>query len=277
MNSWTSQEQSKQQDSNAESDQLASIASDYDRAEATVAWIEDRSSKSKFLVFGVVELCPADQPPSASLGDSQHRQVRGNLDKHMTLYIRRERVKVMEGLDFFRGSPLGRRIPGDLPDAPLLQTAEVFEDATSHEEVVLIPSNLCENSDIGAVLPRRNTNLGLLSKYDTRGATAAQIGDSAIDKLIEQLRATLGIDLSHAREQIGALHLCFANPIIRRINCSLTADESQLLVSMYARAGRTVSGCMLELAHKWPAGIGYHYCRISERLTQSMCRIFRTL
>jgi hypothetical protein len=238
---------------------LNALASAYERAEITVAWAHERASNRHVVLFGAAELCPFDQPSSPIVGEPQHGQLRVAVDKDKTLYVRREHVSVADALAFFRGSITGRTLPGIPSNRVTLESAAPLIDVTMDEEAVLIPSNLGETAGVGAVLPRRATSLGLLSKYDTGSATANWLGAEAMDRTADRVREALDVDLSRFREHLGAIHLCFANPVLRRFEESITSDERSLLVRCYERKGCSVGGCSLELSNEWPSlGVGFN-------------------
>lgn len=116
------------------------------------------------------------------------------------------------------GSPLAT---AHRPVTPAVSLA----DFTTDEEPVLIESNLAGGAGVGAVLPRRPTAIGVLSKYDTSDATQAWPYNVA--RVADALRDALRIDLSRFPEHLGAIHLCFANPLLRRFERSVTADMAR--------------------------------------------------
>ena len=231
------------------------IATAYPRAEIATAMVHDRRSDAYLIVYGVAELCPADQPTSSLIGKPPHFMLRERIDgQDASLYVRRDLVDSAAAIAFFRGADGSRSLPG----APTLKSAGPLVDVTSNEEAVLIPSNLGEASGVGAVLPPRQTALGLLSKYDTGGATTRTLGEPAMSRVREVVRAALGVDLTRFAEHVGAVHLCFTNPILRRFERTLGADGRTLLVRCYERMGRSISGCDVELTNEWqPLGTGF--------------------
>jgi hypothetical protein len=44
---------------------VAQLAADYERAELTVVWLQDRNTNEDINVFSVIELCPTEQECSA--------------------------------------------------------------------------------------------------------------------------------------------------------------------------------------------------------------------
>lgn len=232
---------------------LNTISQDYPSAEITCAWVHERTPgggpQRHVLVFAVAELCAEEQPPSPSIGPAQHGQMQVRIESNvLTLYVRRDFVTPAQALAFFTGANGQHRIPGGVPP---IESAGPLGALTADEEPVLMPSNLCEKAGVGAVLPRRPTAIAVLSKFDVTGATSAWLGRN-LPRVIETVREVLGVDLLRFPEQVGALHLCFANPLLRRFERSVTADERTLLVRCYERANRSVGGCELELTNEWP-------------------------
>ena len=229
---------------------LNAIAQDYARGEITSAWVHDRVQGRHVLVYAVAELCPDDQPSSPRLGTAPHFQQQIRIEPNVrTLYIRRDQVTPVQAVAFFRGAAGSHVIPGGVPPITAAGQLATF---SSDEEPILIHSNLTESTRFGAVLPRRPTALAVLSKYDTTEATRTWLTDRLLSRVVEHVRETLQIDLDRFQEQLGGLHLCFANPVLRRFERSVTADERTLLVRCFERAGCSVAGCELELSNEWP-------------------------
>lgn len=227
------------------------IAHQYPRAEITTAIIHDRAQDRYFLIFGVVELCPEEQPPSTSLGASPHFLVREPVESgSMTLYLRRDFVDIEIALQFFRGIG-GQHILPAVPKPCSLVTAGPLA-SYSGDEPILIPPNLAGCTGLGAMLPMRPTCISVLSKFDATDATRKLINETRLPKVVKGINNHLGIDLSRYPEHLGALHLCFANPLIRRLEQSLSKDGSALLVRCLERSGRSVVGCSIEMSNQWP-------------------------
>lgn len=242
---------------------LDQIALDYARGEVTLAWVHDRKEQRHVLIFAVVELCPNDQPISARIGEAPHFQTRDSIEASTrTLYIRREQVRISEALAFFRGQSGSYLLPGDIPP---LSTAGALADFASDEEPVLMQSNLGATSGVGAVLPSRATSMAVVSKYDVQSSTHAWLGADGAESISSLVHRRIGIDLKRFREHVGALHLCFADPILRRFEHSITADERTLLIRCYERSGRSIVGAVVELSNEW-ARVGSGF---SERHTMS--------
>ena len=67
-------------------------------------------------------------------------------------------------------------------------------------------------------------------------------------RVVEGVRESLGIDLARFPEHVGGLHLSFANPLLRRMNRSVTADERTL--SALLRAGESKRRRLRNRAHE---------------------------
>ncbi|MGO9837286.1 MAG: VPA1262 family N-terminal domain-containing protein [Polyangiaceae bacterium] len=232
---------------------LDTIAQDYPRAEITCAWVHERPPGSgperHVLVFAVAELCPEEQPVSPNVGTAQHRQLRMAIEPNvLTLYVRRDFVTPAQALAFFRGSNGQHTIPGGVPP---IECAGELVTLTADEEPVLMASNLGEKAGVGAVLPQRPTAIAILSKLDVAAAMRTRLG-SNLTRVVQELREAVAVDLSRFPEHLGSLHLCFANPLLRRMERSVTSDERTLLVRCYERENLSVIGCEIELTNEWP-------------------------
>jgi hypothetical protein len=235
---------------------LNTISQDYPRAEITCAWVHERPTDGgqsrHVLVFAVAELCPEEQPPSPSVGSATHGQLQAKVRPNVrTLYVRRDSVTPAEAIAFFRGIEEKYTVPGGVPP---IESAGSLDALTADEESVLIASNLGERAGTGAVLPQRPTALAVLSKLDVTGATSRWLGPDLLF-VVDAIRRALAVDLSRFAEHLGSLHLCFCDPLLRRMERSLTADERSLLVRCYERENRSVVGCEIELTNEWP-GVG---------------------
>jgi len=229
----------------------------YPRAEVTTAIVHDRRGGDRHVIlYAVAELCPPDQPQSPAIGDPRFGMHRERLEEDaLTLYLRRDDVSPAVAVGFFRGTG-GIHV---LPGVPPLVSATPLADVTRDEEIVLIPSNLAALTGPGAVLPRRPTGLGVVSKLDTSDGLRGALGDRAIARALSLVHAHLGVDLGRFSEHLGAVHLCVANPVLRGFERSITSDERTLLVRCYERAGCSVVGCELELSNEWPS-LGAGFC-----------------
>ncbi|WP_146852408.1 VPA1262 family N-terminal domain-containing protein [Brevifollis gellanilyticus] len=235
---------------------LDSIAPSYSRAEITTTWLHDRPAKRHILVYCVIELCPQDQELSPSLSTEGHPQWRESLHDDFTLYARRECISVADGISLFRGCKSGQ-LP--FPPRPPIHTMGSLMPFIPQEEPILIPSNLCENAGLGAVLPRRATSLSLLSKYDNTSRLRSYLPKSVSDRIADALQEVLGVDFKRFPEHLGAVHLCFGNPIVKHIQKSIATDGRTLLLRCHLRPGKSISGCSVEFTNQWPP-FGQGYC-----------------
>ena len=247
---------------------LDEIASDYDRAEITAVWFQDRATSRNYLLYAVAEMCPGEQELSKVIetpkGDSVLPFARASLSEGRTLYI--ARVFLPEpnaALLFYRGAG-GRRLPIQSHPTPekrqpgasplVLESigALVEEPPGEHPLVVKSGSPMLDG------LPSRGTALRLLSLLDVRGETRSSLSSAELDRVGAFATAHLGIDLAEYGEHLGAVHLCFSNPILRSFDERLTPDNRDLVFESRAREGRTVQGCTLELIDQRDAGNGFH-------------------
>jgi hypothetical protein len=228
----------------------------YNSAEITTAWLHVRGQTDRHvLVFCVVELCPPGQPASVALSSGQHPLVRASIDDTATLYVRREFVAPQEGIAFYRGTG-GTAFPSS--QAPPIAVQAPLSPFPPDGDILLIPPNSSDDSSPGAVLPRRHTSLRILSRYDKGRAIHAFLGEKRMKRIGEGLRDILGVDLGRFPENLGAIHCCFANPVVGRMETRRSSDGCNLLVSLLERPGRSVIGGQIEISSEWPSfGLGF--------------------
>lgn len=228
------------------------IVNAYAGAEITLVLADLKAQNRCILVYGVVELCAAGQPPSVAITSGGFSQFRKYIGGDITLYAKRHRVSTQEGLAFFL-KPSGQ--PSNLRGLPI-ELAGNHQSFPPGGEPLLIEPNLFGDSSVGAMLPRRPTCLSLLSKYDTTGNTLTLLG-KRFKPMVDGIFEATGIDFTRFEEHVGALHLCFANPIVSRIDLLLSGDEKHLLLTLSERPGISLEGCQVELGNEWPFGQGF--------------------
>ncbi len=239
---------------------LDEIAKDYERSEVTVLWIHERKSGRHILAFAAAEFCPVEQMPSPEFietkGDGTiHQMVREEIGPERTVYVsRRLSLDPRAALDFYRGGGGVRVLPGDA-GVRLEQTGDLSEEPPNETRVVLDAG--AETSPYYTMLPHRELSLRVCSRFGPSASLATVLQAKELSKLSQFARRTIGLDLEHMPEHLGAIHLCMANPILRRMHERLTKDERALLIEFDEREGKLVAGCTLELTDVRPAGTGF--------------------
>jgi hypothetical protein len=222
---------------------LEEVADEYETAEITEALAHDRARDHWFLIYAVAELCPVGQPPSPPITSNGYPQFREAIGSEITLYIRRRFVTPSEAVEFYRD-------PGN--QSPNVTLAVPLRPFTGEGEPILIPSNFCENAGLGGVLPRRSAAMRVLSKYDTEARTRDLVTERCFPQALQILGEQLHIHFHRYPEHFGAVHLCFANPLLKRIDISLAADGRALLLRCRERMEKAMQGCEIEVANDWP-------------------------
>jgi hypothetical protein len=239
---------------------LDAIASDYERAEITAFWLHDRDLKTHTMLYAVVELCPVEQPRSTEIcgEDANGRRVptrRRNLKEPRALYAARLFVEgPAAGLAFYRGVGDARKLELD-SGAIEIRSIRGLAEEPPNEIPVLVAERGEETYQY--VLPRRPTDLRVCSRFADGLGYLQGLTSKEKDDYRAFSQEVLGIDLVEYAEHLGAVHVCMANPILRSMSDSLDRDDSNLLVEMYERRGRSVKGCRLRLTDHRPGGIGF--------------------
>jgi hypothetical protein len=237
---------------------LAAIAPDYERTEITALWLYDQNLKTHSMLYAVVELCPAEQPESARIAadeDSGIPMRRRGVNDHETLYAARVFAnEVTAGLAFYRGLSGVRRL--ELSTGPVeIRSTRALAEEPPNEIPVLVAER--GEDTYQHVLPRRPTDLRVCSRFGDGLAYLERLGPKERDWYRAFSQEVLGIDLVEYAEHLGAVHICMANPILRSMSDSLDRDDSNLLVEMFERQGKSAKGCHLRLTDHRPGGIGF--------------------
>jgi len=256
---------------------LDDLASDYERSELTVLWVNNRQLKTHSLLYAVAELCPTEQPPSPELttkdGEQTYNVIRQALDANQTLYATRIFFgEPQKALTYFRAR--GRF---DLRFRPLHAN---MEDSSKFVDSILIniPSQLVEeppdetplilseeSTNIQKGLPWRPTPLRLLSRFDVAGEIRRFFNANELSKIGAFSEGTLGVNLAQYSEHLGAIHLCFSNPILRSFSERLSVGGRDLVVESHLRRGHSIAGCKIELIDERLNGVGFHIKHSIER------------
>lgn len=233
---------------------LNEIAHEYEVAEITLVLAHLRQQNRCVLIYGVAELCPCGQPPSSAITSGDFPQYRKSIGGEITLYAKRDFVTPAEALTFFRNPENEASGLKDL----LIEMEGSQYTFPPEEEPLLLEPNSFDESGLGAMLPRRPCCVRVVSKLDTQGATLGLFNPTQRDLIFQICSEILGINLVRFQEHVGALHICFSNPLISRLDSRLSEDERHLLLSVSERPGKTIKGCLVELGNEWlPFGQGF--------------------
>ena len=230
---------------------LDDTAAQYHTAEITLVLADLRDQNRCVLVYGVVELCPQGQQPSPAITSGAYPQFRKSLGDNVTLYAKRYTKNPAEALAFFRNPETES---SGLRGLPITTEGSRFAFPPQEESFLI---GFLDESGVGAILPRRPTCLRVTSKYHGLGA-ASELLDEKKDAAFLVIKEALGIDMARFPEHVGALHLCFPNPIVSKIGLRLSGDSQQLLLSLTERPNKSVRGCRIELGNeREPFGQGF--------------------
>ena len=229
---------------------LDEISADYERAEITVLWSHE-PGVGHTMLYGVVELCPVEQPSSKPI---ESREVDGvtfsmrrtPLDGNRSLYATRLLDQsVGTGIAFYRGVGGTRKL--ELPSGPAdIESMHNLVEEPPHEAPLLVAERGKESYE--SVLPLRHTQHRVCSQLGQGASYMDAQGEKARIRLRDFSRETIGIDLDMYAEHLGAVHLCMSNPLLRAMRQSLSGDDRTLLIKMYERLGRVANGCRLRIA-----------------------------
>jgi hypothetical protein len=240
---------------------LVEIAGDYARAEVTAVWIHDRPSDERKIAFAVAELCPADQPMSAPIvatgaapvvpRELLERKVSSDRKAYASRWFVGDPLKALE---FFRGAGNCRVLENH---GVLLRSFGSLTDEPPNEVPLLLGSgdNACGLYE--QMLPYRHSSLRVVSKFSS--ADAVDLSQQERNKLSAFAREVIGVDFAKFPEHLGAIHLCFSNPIIRSMSPALSKEKRHLLVEFFERTGASIAGCTLHLVDHRLAGIGFDF------------------
>ena len=239
---------------------LDAVASDYERSEITTFWLHDRSLNTHTMLYAVVELCPVEQPKSAKIEheDANGRRFltkRRDLKNPQALYVARLLdATPADGIAFYRGAGGVRKLELETGAIEIRSIHDLAEEPPNE-----IPVLVAERGEetYQYVLPRRPTDLRVCSRFADGLGYLEGLTSKEKDDYRTFSQEVLGIDLVEYAEHLGAVHVCMANPILRSMSDSLDRDDSNLLVEMYERRGRSVKGCRLRLTDHRPGGIGF--------------------
>ena len=241
---------------------LDEIATEYERSEVTVLWAHDRASSTHRILFGAVELCPAEQPASlpfsalATNGErvSMERATLGPQGKGKLYVTRSFELSAADALKFYRGSSAGRELRIDSSQIRFLPTPLFGEEPPREHPLVITTGDT--SKDTYGILPGRAA-LRVCSLFARGHETLAAFTEKERSVVREFSLQTLGFDLVRHYEHLGAMHLLLPNSILRGWDAALAADENAILLDFFERDGKQVDGCTLRLTDVRTGGIGF--------------------
>ena len=184
--------------------QLHELAADYERAELTVVWLHDQDMNEDINIFSVIELCPTEQERSVDIRDIDNRgnpvpMVRKSIAKNKTVYLTRIFFDdIQDALNFYCADGI-RTVAVNGGIIRLASVGNLAEEPPAAQSV-LISSNLHGSTGVGAVLPRRRTDLRVWMQLDMEGKTRYLFDEREWDSLCEFVNVNLGIDFNAYRE-----------------------------------------------------------------------------
>src|SRR5262245_41625703 len=198
---------------------LATLESDYTKAVLHVAWDLHKKTRERTLLFGWMELLPAEVPPPVDDGDLEVDL--GRKSEHR-VYVRHAVVEAGHAIAWYLGCRQGKAVvpeaDGRLPDwedekAKRLHLMDLGEEppwqhlagvAASDTEMLPFRPQWVECPRVHHLVPLSNFRLDTLWP-----------GLKERQKAIEGLEELLHFDLSAYPEYWGSVHLLAPNPVFR--------------------------------------------------------------
>jgi len=226
----------------------AQIPGDYHHSLIHLAWLV--VERQRYLVFGLVELFPAELPPPEGTREETWHY-RDDEDVTHRIYVRRRRWSAAEALSWYDECRASRVVmPGEKnsPAIKFLATTGLSDDPPW--------PGLVAANDIPFVSGMWGTvRIHHLLQSDTLPAvTYLKQREDALRWLSEHLL----FDLAEYREWVGSMHLLAPNPVFRELDRrrDVAMDgTASTVVRIVPRAGKTLTGLRLHLTEHSPTGI----------------------
>ncbi|WP_437527289.1 VPA1262 family N-terminal domain-containing protein [Sorangium sp. So ce726] len=231
---------------------LATLESDYSHAVVHLAWDLHKRTKERVLLFGLVELLPAEVPPPADDGE----QVRELRKSERRVYVRHTVMPAGRALEWYlrcrRGDAVLPTDDGTLPapgdeQARRLRLLDLGEEppwpslalaVEQQQEAPFVPT-WHGQPRMHHMIPLIDLDLKTLWPRENECRNA-----------VEFLSERLHFDLDDYPEFWGSVHLLAPNPLFRKMEGrrlpTSTEHIGQMLYRLHPRAGKDLTG--LELA-----------------------------
>lgn len=250
---------------------LEDISLDYERTEITTAFLHDRSNNTFINIFSVAEMCPYEQEKSSDIyeinGEGKKVNLRRlNLNATQTVYINRYfSPSPRDAISFYRGSGNKRGVKMQSGDILIDSANERLTEEPLNEVPIIIPWSTNELFSIREVLPKRNVSLRACSLLDLEGECLDLFAEDELIKIGKFIGESIGVDLLKYSEYLGAVILCFANPLLRYMKESLSRSKRQIVIQLFERKNQTVIGGKVELSDERASGKGFIITREIEK------------
>jgi hypothetical protein len=243
---------------------LETLEGDYAQAVLHVAWDVHKKTRERTLLFGIVELLPAEVPPPVDDGDLEVDL--GGKSEHR-VHVRHAVVPARQAVSWYLGCRQRQAVvpeaDGRLPDwkdekAERLRLMDLGEEppwphlaAVEASDTEMLPfcPQWVECPRVHHLVPLSNFRLDTLWPGSTEG-----------QKAIEGLETLLHFDLSAYPEYWGSVHLLAPNPVFRdydgRRQPTSAENVEHSLFRFHPRAGKSVATLELTVHEVRPSGRG---------------------
>lgn len=241
---------------------LEHAVEDFAGAELTLVYDRETSAKNptRSLVFAVVELLHEGLEFGPELPISQKDSCFTLKQSSRELNLRRVRLTVKEGLDWYRACADGRaeiplvgweRAKGNTPHS--LQLPPFSEEPRWPYAVLEAEKSFWGDAPFWGYRPGGTRRHQLIS--ESADFTVQSWSKEDRDKARKWLREQLPIDIFERPRLLGSIHLVLTNPVFGRLHIRMNKDDpAEARVRVQRWPGRALSGLHLHVRHERPTG-----------------------
>jgi len=216
----------------------------YEMAEITLLLAEKTASKVYFNLLTLIELVPAEQAPSADVGEGKYLHVhRANTDDYTFYVVRITDLTVDEALQIYINAPDGIQIPRAEAPPSVAIHGSLTPNPPAYRPILLTE----RDRQSRPILPHRHTAMRVWSQLNMDKEWLSGFDEPFMRKISELSKKFLGYDLKAIPEHLGNVYLFGCNPLLRSWECRLADYDKELLFRFNERAGYRISGCKLVL------------------------------
>lgn len=222
---------------------LDTIKPFYKKARRTILLAHDRLTENFYHLFSVIELLPEDisdfSLDRTGWKNNTQRSTISTKKSDFTFYL------VIEDIDSVDEAILSFERPFDT----IVDNKQInyFNDSFIKEPESLFPlvlqSNFHDESNIGSILPKRQSGMYVWSKIDHERTTQSKFDNDELSRNTEAMSQLtsdwLGFDIWNKSEHIGNIYLSAPNPYFRDLDITLCKDPIGIFYHLYLRNGIT--------------------------------------